>query len=355
MKNETGKAFAARWRKIFGLTKFSEKSVRARLEALPLPDTRDFELCAFLFRELPALFPRTPGETFAKTAEAYARFCLAFWQSKNAFVPFPQDYAAFLRRALGGEIPLLDDAVCALAELAGTPEKDGACGFNAFAFRDAETLRAATWTARSGAYEEFLSASGLAKFREFERRLGASPEFARDWAMLKALYPDYRSLGRTFVLHRDAMLERGWSRGAGTRFDTAEARFRAAFNLFCWKYYLWGMDLVADAPLLLKPSVNATPYGTQIFVPAYMSYDARRDFNHAKISELHRAKGVRRQGEAFSARRSKARELAERARSFAAEGRARGLRGEALTDFVAGKLERPDMERRTLRRLLRGK
>ena len=101
--------------------------------------------------------------------------------------------------------------------------------------------------------------------------------------------------------------------------------------------------------------MNATPYGTQIFVPAYMSYDARRDFNHAKISELHRAKGVRRQGEAFSARRSKARELAERARSFAAEGRARGLRGEALTDFVAGKLERPDMERRALRRLLRGK
>lgn len=93
---ETGKAFTSRWLKRFGLREFSEESVREHLQQLPLPDARDFELCEFLFCELPKISPKNVSESFAKTAEAYARFVFAFWQSKNAFIPFPQDYAAFL-------------------------------------------------------------------------------------------------------------------------------------------------------------------------------------------------------------------------------------------------------------------
>lgn len=350
---ETGKAFTSRWLKRFGLREFSEESVREHLQQLPLPDARDFELCEFLFCELPKISPKNVSESFAKTAEAYARFVFAFWQSKNAFIPFPQDYAAFLKKALCGGIPLLDPCVCTVVELTGAASEKGGCGFNTFVYRDAESLRAATWLARSGSYEDFLTATAQAKYNEFERAINESEEFLRDWEMLKTLYPDYKKLGSEFVLHRRQVHERGWTRGAGTPFNSLEDGFRAAFDLFCWKYYLWGMDLVKDLPLLLKPSVNVTPYGTQIFIPAYMSYDARRDFNHAKIAKLHRAKGVRRQGVAFSEARIENKNLAKRAQKLYAEGRGRGMRGNALLDFVAERIRRPEIDIRTLRRLLK--
>ena len=113
------------------------------------------------------------------------------------------------------------------------------------------------------------------------------------------------------------------------------------------------MDLVKEEPLLLKPSVNVTPFGTQIFIPAYMSYDARRDFNHAKIAQLHRAKGVRRQGLAFSEARIANKKLSAKAQKFYVDGKKRGLRGNALLDFVAGKIQRPEIDSRALRRLLK--
>lgn len=350
---ETGKSFALRWMKIFGFSRFSEDAVREHLNKLPLPDTRDFELCEFLFCKLPTLFPKDASESFRKTAEAYARFVFAFWQSKNAFIPFPQDYAAFLKKALCGEISLLDPSVCTIAELTGTRTKKGECGFNTFIFRDAEMLRATTWLARCGNYEDFLTETARKKYEEFERALTGSKEFSRDWEMLKTLYPDYKKLGREFVLHRRQVNERGWSRGSGTPFESLADGFRAAFDLFCWKYYLWGMDLVKDVPLLLKPSVNVTPFGTQIFIPAYMSYDARRDFNHAKIAKLHRAKGVRRQGVAFSEARIENTNLAKRAQKLYADGKQLGFRGNALLDFVAKKIRRPEIDYRTLRRLLK--
>lgn len=211
--------------------------------------------------------------------------------------------------------------------------------------------KAGEWLVRSGSYEDFLTATAQAKYNEFERAINESEEFLRDWEMLKTLYPDYKKLGSEFVLHRRQVHERGWTRGAGTPFNSLEDGFRAAFDLFCWKYYLWGMDLVKDLPLLLKPSVNVTPYGTQIFIPAYMSYDARRDFNHAKIAKLHRAKGVRRQGVAFSEARIENKNLAKRAQKLYAEGR--GMRGNALPDFVDERIRRPEIDIRTLRRLLK--
>lgn len=352
--SETGKKFVKHWQTLFGIEQISEQRLREHLEKLPLPDTRDFELCDFLFRELPQIFPENPSEIFIKTATAYARFCFAFWQSKNAFIPFPQDYAAFLKKALCGEADLLSSEICVLAELAGAPEKHEHCGFNTFAFRDAESLRSATWLARHGDYEAFLTESAQAKYDEYERTLLASKEFLREWELLKSLYPDYKKLGREFVLHRRALPERGWSRGNGTVIEaSAEDAFRAAFDLFCWKYYLWGMDLVKDSPLLLKPSVNITPFGTQIFIPAYMSYDARRDFVHAKIAQLHKAKGGRRQGSAFSASRIEGKQLAHRAKRIYESARKRGLRGTALLDFVAEKIAHPEIDYRALRRLLK--
>jgi hypothetical protein len=61
------------------------------------------------------------------------------------------------------------------------------------------------------------------------------------------------------------LVERNWERGPGAPFQTKAQRFQATFDLFCWKYYLWGMK--GNKPFLMKPSVVFTPLGTQIFIP----------------------------------------------------------------------------------------
>ena len=87
-------------------------------------------------------------------------------------------------------------------------------------------------------------------------------------------------------------------RDGGAKFRTRAQRFQACFDLLCWKYCLWGVG--RGRPLLLKPSVVVTPHGTQIFIPAYLSFDAKRDLNLGLITKLHRARGIARQGEKLS-------------------------------------------------------
>ena len=54
----------------------------------------------------------------------------------------------------------------------------------------------------------------------------------------------------------------------------------------------------------------------------------------------------------FSARAS-AKSLAAKARKAHEEGQQKGLRGQKLLDFVAEKIGRPEIDERTLRRLLK--
>src|SRR5437870_10267877 len=84
-----------------------------------------------------------------------------------------------------------------------------------------------------------------------------------------------------------------------------------------------------DRPLLLKLTVNLTPFGTMIFIPAYWSFDARRDLNWRAITALHKARGVRKQGSKLGANQLAAREEAIRARDLWKQAAARKLKGEA--------------------------
>jgi hypothetical protein len=54
-------------------------------------------------------------------------------------------------------------------------------------------------------------------------------------------------------------------------------RFAAVLDVFCWRWQLYGME--RDRPLLMKLTVNLTPLGTMIFIPAFWSFDPKRDFN----------------------------------------------------------------------------
>ncbi len=118
-----------------------------------------------------------------------------------------------------------------------------------------------------------------------------------------ALVPDkFPENALFFRLGTDDPMQTTWS-GTGyvarePNFDSDGSAFQAVFDVFSWKYYLWAMK--GDEPLLMKPSVVFTPFGTQILIPGYISFDPKRDLKLGIVSELYRARGIRCQGEGFS-------------------------------------------------------
>lgn len=344
------KQFTDKWLKAFGVKKFDEKFFSKKLEDLQFPDKRDFVLVKFLFKELPLILNERRSEYVWNLANAFGFFCLSFWQSKIAFVSFPENYATILKEALEKNKDIYSSKIRAIVELLADTSKDGICGFNSFVFKDKDTLKKASKTLYFGSFENYLSDIGRAKFDEFEKKIFNSSEFKKDWKLIKDLYPKQTSV-KGKKLRRKLLLERGWTQTQGADFSNEESEFESIFELFCWKYYLWAMD--GDKPYLMKPSVNITPLGTQIFIPSYMSYDAKRDFNHGEISKLHKAKGVQKQGLAFSETRIKNVELSKCANIAEIEGRALGLKGEKLLEFIAESIGRPNMDLRTIRKLIR--
>ena len=110
---------------------------------------------------------------------------------------------------------------------------------------------------------------------------------------------------------------------------------------------------VAAKPLLLKLSVNLTPFSTIIEVPKYWSFDPKRDLKWGAVTKLHRMRQVKRQGPKLSLGRSARREEAERGRALWEEASRAGLKGERRKQWV---MERLGWDARTdesrLRRLL---
>ena len=51
-----------------------------------------------------------------------------------------------------------------------------------------------------------------------------------------------------------------------------------------------------DQPLVEKFSCTLTPFGTQIFIPGYWSFDGARDIDWKQVAKAHKARGIERQG-----------------------------------------------------------
>ena len=133
--------------------------------------------------------------------------------------------------------------------------------------------------------------------------------------------------------------------------DTIAGRFHAVFDVFCQRWNLYGME--GDKPLLLKLTANLTPFGTMIFIPAYWSFDPKRDLNWHAITALHKARGVPKQGPKLTANQIAMKHEAEQAAQLMGEAAALGLKGGARKAWVMKQLGwdiRPD--ERKLRRLL---
>jgi hypothetical protein len=134
--------------------------------------------------------------------------------------------------------------------------------------------------------------------------------------------------------------------------ESIENRFLVAFDAFCHKWELYGVEY--DRPLLQKLSVNVTPLGTMIFIPRYWSFDHKRDLEWSSIVRLHRSREVHRQGVKLSASQLARIKEGKKAIVFREEGKAAGMKGAKLTDYVMAKLK---WDKRTdasqLRRLFR--
>jgi hypothetical protein len=103
----------------------------------------------------------------------------------------------------------------------------------------------------------------------------------------------------------------------------------------------------------MKPSIVFTPLGTQIFVPGYLSLDAKRDLDFKRINRLHKARGLPRQGEDYLSSRKEQLDLKRRARDANAEAKAAGLKGDKRYAFICSRLGFPDDgDYRRIRKLL---
>ena len=109
-------------------------------------------------------------------------------------------------------------------------------------------------------------------------------------------------------------------------------RFQAAFDAFCARWDLYGMQ--GDKPLTMKLSVNLTPHGTMIFIPAYWSFDAKRDVSWAAVKKLHGARALKKQGEALTEGLEERRANAAKLRKLDREVKRLGLRGDKKHEFL---------------------
>lgn len=317
----------------------------APVERSPFVAAADLDpLLTFLADRLPTLIAQNASADFRHVADGFARLCFHAAQASSHFPAFAENYAELLHTALKTARP---SRLARFVAKLMSHDAESRCGFHPLTLADSALIRQSEQWLRDGAFEPFLKAR--AKYDEYDRRLRTEPGFRRDWRALRKIFPS--ETARSGILHRTLIPERNWVRDGGAKFRTRAQRFQACFDLLCWKYCLWGVG--RGQPLLLKPSVVVTPYGTQIFVPAYMSFDAKRDLNLGLITRLHRARGQRRQGPGFSAARIATKDLRAAACAANREARVLKLRGERRYAHIRralGWLEGVDP--RQIRRLL---
>lgn len=342
--------FLSRWLHRFRLSPANwPAEVGEQADQLPFISPRtSVPLLEFLFGQVPSILTACGDEETRLLAEAYAWGCYAFWQCESAFPALPENYARQLQTGLTTSPGQRAASTVLLARMVVEfNAEDGRCGLNRLQLEDPATLRAAETLNYEGRYDVYLKAQE--KYDEYVHWLEESQAFAEEWQQIKAEFPN-QCEGHE-ILRRSPIPERNWLQGPGAEFATEAQRFTAIFDFFCWKYFLWGME--RDQPLLLKTSVVATPHGTQIFIPGYISFDPRRDLNYPAISRLHKARGVSRQGPGYSTGRQDLANLKRRAKAADEEAKRKGLKGTARYIFICDQINYRDQDDfRRLRKLL---
>src|SRR6266436_4191615 len=150
---------------------------------------------------------------------------------------------------------------------------------------------------KDGSYESLINAQ--VKFDSEEEALARNEEFKADWKRLKDqfsvdAYPNAKGVIRRRMVQERNFRPKDWKFSWGTEAE----RFQNVFDAFCHRWNLYGME--QENPLLLKLSVNLTPFSTMIEVPRYWSFDPKRDLKWGAVTKLHRMREVSRQGPKLS-------------------------------------------------------
>lgn len=200
-----------------------------------------------------------------------------------------------------------------------------------------------------GDYESLIRARY--KYDQVEQELAHHEEFQSHWNSIKAQFDVTKFADRKGVIRRRLVAERSMREDWAFRWRRTGDRFHVVFAAFCQRWNLYGMQ--RDHPLLLKLTSNLTPFGTMIFIPAYWSFDPKRDLNWRAITALHKVRGVQKQGIKLKSNQQARRIEALRAAQLSKQAAALNLKGQARRSWIMTGLPLdPRTDDRQLRRIL---
>ncbi len=149
---------------------------------------------------------------------------------------------------------------------------------------------------QKGVYEDLITAR--AKYDQMELAIRSDPDLRTQWNEIKATFDVDAYRDHKGVIRRTMSAERNLRSSFSVNPRRPDEIFRAAFDAFCLRWDLYGMQ--KEEPLLLKLAVNITPHGTMIHIPAYWSFDPKRDIRWEAVAQLHRVRVPKRQGVALA-------------------------------------------------------
>jgi hypothetical protein len=187
---------------------------------------------------------------------------------------------------------------------------------------------------QKGAYENLVKTQ--AKYSQNELAIRNDPELRRQWARIKAAFNVQAYCDHKGVIRRTMSAERNLRPSFSVNLRRRADVFHAAFDAFCLRWNLYGMQ--HDEPLLLKLAVNLTPYGTMIHIPAYWSFDPKRDIRWDAIASLHRVRVHGRQGSVLAEGQAQKMKDAGKLHHLDNEALRLGLKGEKKHKFLCAGL-----------------
>ncbi len=187
---------------------------------------------------------------------------------------------------------------------------------------------------QKGTYENLVKTQ--AKYSQNEIAIRNDPQLRLQWARIKAAFDVQSYRDHKGVIRRTMTAERNLRPSFSVDLRRPKDVFHAAFDAFCLHWNLYGMQ--NDEPLLLKLAVNITPYGTMIHIPAYWSFDPKRDIRWDAIASLHRVRVPGRQGSALAEGLVERMHAAEKLRQLDRDALRHGLKGERKHDFLCAGL-----------------